>query len=119
MKKAWHGQFKKSPKAARTDRDGVVHDSKSEMQRWEQLRLWQLAGEISNLRRQVRHELRLPDGTVIRSPKGRAYTYTPDFIYERNGKEVIEDHKGHYDRHAQFKIAVFEACYGKKVTITK
>lgn len=119
MKGAWHGQFKRTPKAARTDRDGVVHDSKSEMQRWEQLKLWLLAGEISNLRRQVRHELRLPDGTPIKSPKGRVYSYTSDFEYTRNGEHIIEDHKGYWDKFSQFKISVFQAITGKKVTISK
>jgi len=49
--------------------------------------------------------------------------YTPDFCYSRfNGAdwvEVIEDSKGFMDKTAAIRIAVFEAIYGKKVSIYK
>ncbi len=113
--------FKRAPKERRTSREGYVFHSIAERKRWETLQGWQLAGEIRNLKRQVKYELILPDGTPILTPTGRTATYTDDFEYEmKRGDEwvyVIEDFKGHKKDGSQFRIAVFEAIYKRKVTI--
>ena len=134
MQKAWYDQFKRTPKSQRTSRDGTVFDSKAEMLRWETLLLWQVAGHIRNLRRQIKFDLVLPDGTPIKTPKGRTAQYTADFVYEKNPfdlrpgginylpaewTEVIEDVKGYRGRVEDLRISVFEAIYKKKVTIVK
>ncbi len=122
-------------KPERTSRDGIVFDSKGELARWEKLRLWQLAGEIRKLRRQVEYPLIINGITVGK--------FTADFVYERLAPvpcdiiksregisapdrvkpkewlEVIEDFKGTITRDASFRIKVFNALYGKDVLITK
>lgn len=69
--------------------DGVPFDSKREATRWQELRLLERAGEISDLRRQVRYEL------VPKLPGERPVDYIADFVYrDKNGNEVVEDVKG-------------------------
>lgn len=68
--------------------DGILHDSIKEANRWCELNLLLKAGHITDLQRQVRFEL-LPkqDGE-------RAVYYIADFVYNENGKKVVEDVKG-------------------------
>lgn len=85
--------------------DGNVFDSRKEAQRFLELSVLEKAGEIINLRRQVKFLLipaqREPDTT---GPKGgvkrgkvieREISYIADFVYERNGETVVEDVKGY------------------------
>ena len=73
--------------------DGQTFDSRKEYRRFCELRLLEKAGEVADLRRQVRFEL-LPaqriDGKVVE----RAVTYIADFVYTANGQTVVEDTKG-------------------------
>lgn len=84
---------------------GEVFDSTKEFRRWQELKLLEKAGEISELRRQVPFELlpvqREPDkigprggrkpGRVIE----REAVYIADFVYkDAEGREVVEDCKG-------------------------
>lgn len=84
--------------------DGQLFDSKREARRYQELKLLEKAGEISNLRRQVKYILipcqREPDeigprGGII---KGKVVekecSYFADFVYEENGETVVEDVKG-------------------------
>lgn len=69
--------------------DGKHFDSKREAARWQELRLLERAGEISDLRRQVRYEL------VPKMSGERPVDYIADFVYrDKNGNEVVEDVKG-------------------------
>lgn len=69
--------------------DGMPFDSKREAAHWQELRLMERAGEISDLRRQVRYEL------VPKLPGERPVDYIADFVYrDKNGNEVVEDVKG-------------------------
>lgn len=61
---------------------GRMYDSRAERDRGEQLRLLQIAGEISDLREQTRVELE--PGIFYRS----------DFDYIEKGRRVFEDVKG-------------------------
>lgn len=74
-------------------RDGIEFDSIKECQRYCELKLLQRAGAISDLKMQVPFEL-IPaqriDGKVVE----RAVNYIADFVYQRDGKEVVEDTKG-------------------------
>lgn len=124
MKKAWHQNFKRSPKEQRTHSDGTVLATKAELKRYATLRQLESVGAIKNLQRQVRHELILPVVNVpIKTPTGRTAVYTSDFEYDeiRSGmmNHVIEDVKGYNDEKAKFRIAVFEAIYGINVTIVE
>ena len=85
--------------------DGETFDSKKEYKRWCELRLAERAGEITELRRQVKYVL-IPSqrekvwniekncfevGKVIE----REVSYVADFVYKnRLGREVVEDTKG-------------------------
>lgn len=72
--------------------DGITFDSKKEARRWSELKLMESAGIITDLRRQVTFQL-LPsqkgDGRTERPAK-----YVADFVYQENGKTVVEDTKG-------------------------
>lgn len=79
--------------AEKTVVDGIRFDSRREAKRYADLCLLERAGAISNLRRQVDYVLvpsqRKSDGSAERPVKYRA-----DFVYERDGKEIVEDAKG-------------------------
>ena len=84
--------------------NGITFDSMKEANRWGQLKLMERAGRISNLRRQVRFclipEQRMPDTLGPRGGrrKGKIIEkgcyYVADFVYEENGRTVVEDAKG-------------------------
>lgn len=67
--------------------DGISFDSKAEAHRYAELRLLERAGEITELKRQVRFEL------VPKSAYGRALYYVADFTYIEHGEQVVEDVK--------------------------
>ena len=73
--------------------DGETFDSRREAKRWEELKLLKRAGEIQDLRRQVKFEL-IPSQKVNGKVAERACTYVADFVYTENGKTVVEDSKG-------------------------
>ena len=84
---------------------GIDFDSKKEGMRWLLLKDMEARGEIANLRRQVPFEL-LPaihrDEVVHLKTKDkverrlvqRAVHYVADFVYTKNGQQVVEDTKG-------------------------
>ena len=86
-----------------TSPDGVF-DSKKEYRRWQELKMLERTGHITNLRRQVPFELipaiREPDTVGKRGgiKKGRtiqtAVTYWADFVYWQGDQLVVEDSKG-------------------------
>lgn len=93
--------------AKKVVRGGRTFDSAKEARRFGELSLLQRAGEISDLRTQFKYVLipaqREPDtvgkrGGVI---KGRLIerecAYIADFVYKRNGVEIVEDVKGYKD----------------------
>ncbi len=77
----------------RCEHEGVKFDSRRECARWIELSRQQAAGEISELERQV--VFVLAEAVVISGRKKPALRYVADFVYERDGKTVIEDVKGH------------------------
>jgi hypothetical protein len=68
--------------------DGISFDSKKEAARYKELRMLERAGIILNLQLQVPFEL------IPKQDGERACTYKADFVYEQNGKKVVEDTKG-------------------------
>lgn len=75
--------------AVKTEIDGIVFDSKHEASRYQELRLLEQAGEITNLRLQVPYIL------FPKSEHGRALKYIADFTYnDGNGQLIVEDAKG-------------------------
>lgn len=71
-----------------TGPDGQKYDSVKEYHRYGCLRLLERAGEISDLKRQVKFEL------IPKQVGERACNYIADFTYMENGKLVVEDVKG-------------------------
>lgn len=90
----------------KTEVDGIVFDSYRESRRYKELKLMEKAGEIYDLKLQVKFELipsqREPDtigkrggikkGKVIEHP----VYYIADFVYKRTGSDelIVEDTKG-------------------------
>ena len=72
---------------------GETFDSKKEYNRWTELALLQRAGQISDLKRQVKFEL-IPSQKIGGRTAERACAYIADFVYTDNGKTVVEDTKG-------------------------
>lgn len=88
--------------------DGLVFDSHKEARRWEELKLLERSGEITDLKRQVAYELiphqyetyeryskrgeRLADGSRLIE---RKVEYVADFVYHdaNTGELIVEDTK--------------------------
>lgn len=78
------GRFPVAPKEQRT-MDGIVFDSKREMERYAHLKMLQACGVISHLELQ-------PSFTVNINGK-KLCTYSADFAYFENGNRIVEDVK--------------------------
>ena len=88
----------------KTTLDGISFDSRKEANRYSELRILEKAGLIQNLQMQVKYvlipEQREPDTLGARGGvhKGRLIekecAYIADFVYEEDGKTVVEDTKG-------------------------
>lgn len=116
-------------KNVKTIVDNISFDSKKEAKRYQELKIRCLAGEIQNLRLQVKYifnELRLP--TVKKTKlgkvkKGRCPSYIADFVYDELSGDgflyatVAEDTKGYFTNYSKIKIALMEYFYDIKVRI--
>lgn len=100
--------------AKKTELDGITFDSRKEAQRYAELKLLERSGAIHNLQRQVRYEL-IPaqkrDGKTIE----RACHYIADFVYEENGKTVVEDVKGYRTKEYVLKRKLMLQVHGIEV----
>ena len=90
-----------------TTSEGYVHDSRKEAVRWLQLKMMERAGQITDLKRQVRFVL-IPTqyGTDENGKKQlieRQTSYIADFVYTENGKTIVEDVKG-YKRGGAYQV---------------
>ncbi|MEE0970687.1 MAG: DUF1064 domain-containing protein [Clostridia bacterium] len=106
------GKKKNKHNAVRTIVDGEIFHSKKEADRWCALRVAEMKGLISNLRRQVpyvlipaQYEEVYTDEVYKRGPnKGKqkkkkvcveqSVVYNADFVYDMGGKTIVEDSKG-------------------------
>lgn len=70
-----------------------VFDSRREYNRWCELRLLERAGKISDLKRQVRFRL-IPAQDVDGACRERPADYIADFVYTKDGAQIVEDAKG-------------------------
>lgn len=70
--------------------DGITFDSRREYQRYGELKLLQMGGEISDLEVHVKYDF------PLRTEKGKFFSYEADFRYLDNatGEIVVEDSKG-------------------------
>lgn len=84
--------------------DGISFDSKKEARRYKELLLLEQAGEIADIRRQVKFVLipaqKEPDTEGPRGGKRKGKTierevaYIADFVYRKNDEIIVEDTKG-------------------------
>lgn len=93
-------------KAKKEKVDGIVFDSRKEARRYTELLLLEQAGDIKDLKRQVKYILipaqKEPDtigprgGTIKGKSLEREVAYYADFVYydNRTGELVVEDVKG-------------------------
>ena len=94
----------------KTIRDGIEFDSIKEADRYSELKLLLRAGVISDLQLQKEYELipaqyetferygkkgqRIKDGTRCIE---KSCVYKADFVYMRDGQQIVEDTKGYRD----------------------
>lgn len=91
-------------KNKKTEVNGIIFASKKEANRYIELLLLEKAGQIQNLRLQVKYVLIPTQYEKAYSEKKHTYvegkmlerecTYVADFVYEENGKTIVEDTKG-------------------------
>lgn len=107
-------------------RDGILHDSRKEAVRCEQLKLMEKAGKIHELRRQMEFLLIPPQyeetttGKRTKKTKRklveRAVVYRADFVYhDEKGELVVEDVKGLRTRDYIIKRKLLLWVYGIKI----
>ena len=89
-------------KARKVVIDGYTFDSMKEGRRYQELKMLLAAGEISNLRMQVKHPL-IPHQKDENGKYVRPVYYISDFEYEENGRYVVEDVKGFRTREYKLK----------------
>lgn len=68
--------------------DGITFDSKAEAMRYNELKLLERAGVISDLK------LQIPFVLFPKQAGEREAKYIADFVYTENGSQVVEDCKG-------------------------
>lgn len=98
--------------------DGIRFHSKKEARRYQELKLLERAGQISNLERQVKIELHGKSGPIL-TEKGNVMSYIADFRYvdwDLGGAWVIEDAKGFRTDLYKLKKAILKA---QGITITE
>ncbi len=109
----------------KTTLDGIPFDSRKEANRYAELRMMEKAGLIKNLQMQVKYvlipEQREPDTVGARGGihKGRLIerecAYIADFVYEENGKTVVEDTKGFRTKDYIIKRKLMLERYGIRI----
>ena len=88
----------------------TTYDSKKEAKRGQELEYLNIIGVIKNLERQVKFELQ-PAYTNNQGKKIRSISYIADFVYEKNGKKIVEDTKGFRTDKYRIKKKIFEYKY--------
>lgn len=91
----------------RTELNGRTYASKAEAKRAQELQLMERAGEIRDLRYQVRYPLKVNEVAIC--------TYVSDFEYEQDGAHIVEDVKGHATREYAIKKRLMLAQYGIEI----
>ena len=89
--------------------DNIKFDSKKEANRYSELKIFEKAGEISNLQLQKLFLL------IDKQKDERAVTYKADFVYYDNkkGRWIAEDVKGYKTKEYIIKRKLFKSIYGK------
>lgn len=102
---------------------GEVFDSRKEMRRWNELIILEKAGEIKDLKRQVKYILIPAQREVVwkngRPKQGKVIekecSYVADFVYEENGQTVVEDAKGYHTKDYIIKRKLMLYVHGIRI----
>ena len=94
--------------------DGEVFDSRKEYARYRELALLQGAGQISDLKRQVKYEL-IPTQRIGGTVVEKSCVYIADFVYIENGETVVEDTKGFRTRDYIIKRKLMLHVHGIRI----
>lgn len=94
-------------RAVRTKIDGHTFHSRAEARRYSELKLLERAGQITDLKLQVRFPLKVNDKLVC--------TYVADFTYIERGKPIVEDKKGRATPDYIIKRKLFAAIHGYEI----
>ena len=100
--------------AHRTEVDGILFDSKREAARYQELKILEKSGEIKDLVRQP--VFTLQEAFMCDGKKERSITYRADFMYEENGRTIVEDVKGMKTEVYKIKRKLFLYQYGDRYT---
>lgn len=95
--------------AQKTVMDGISFDSRKEAQRYFELKMLERAKEISGLKLQVKFEI------IPKQIGENAAHYVCDFMYEENGKTIVEDVKGMKTKEYILKRKLFKLNYPQYV----
>ncbi len=95
--------------AIKVKSDGYTFDSKAEANRYFELKLLQLAGEINDL--VIHPSFVLYESEIVNGEKLHSIKYTADFMYKENGRSIVEDVKGVITRDASLRINIFKRLY--------
>jgi hypothetical protein len=98
--------------------DGYRFDSKAESHRWQELRLLEKAGEITDLRRQVPIDLTTVDQAGERQEIGHLVVDFR-FVDVRSGRVRWQDTKGFLTPLAAYKLKHAKAEHGIDVELVK
>lgn len=96
-------------KNKKTQIDMYVFDSAKEAKRYKELKLLEMAGEISNLELQPRFLLQ--ESFKKNGKTYRKIEYVADFKYIEKGKTIVEDVKGLQTDVFKIKHKLFEKKY--------
>ena len=105
--------------------NGIEFDSKKEARRFSELSLLEKAGIITNLQMQVKFVL-IPaqrEADIIGKRGGvkpgklieRECSYVADFVYQENGKTVVEDTKGFRTKDYKIKKKLMLWVHGIRI----
>lgn len=104
--------------ARKTVVDGITFDSKKEAKRYVELRDLERAGDIRDLKRQVRYEI-VPAFDVD-GKHYRPVAYIADFVYTdcKTGEKIVEDCKGYRTDVYRLKAKMFAHKFGVAILET-
>ena len=94
--------------------DGHTFDSKKEAKRYNDLRLMERAGEITDLKLQVKFVL-IPSQRIDGKVVERECAYKADFVYRKNGETIVEDTKGYKTKDYVIKRKLMLFVHGIRI----
>lgn len=106
----YHSKYK----SRKVNVNGITFDSKKEAKRYQELVLLERAGRIQNLQRQVKFEL-IPSQRIDGKVVERACQYVADFVYQEDGKTIVEDTKGFKTKDYIIKRKLMLSVHGIQV----